>query len=842
MKKIYVLTLIFCLPFFKMLAQPAGWSYVEAYSITNNTTSLVTNYQALLTINTQALISAGRMDANGNDILFGKDCSGSVLYNYWIESGINTSSTSIWVKIDTLFPSATRQFYFFYGNSSASAVSAIPGVFNGPMSSTDSVASGAPGGVTNSQRGFRFSPNEDILVTAFGKDEPTGTTRYVTLFNFSTQAIITQQQVAGPAGQYSYQNISSPLWLTTGTQYLLELYQDVSDGYYFGNSSQIGQQLTYYDMRYCNGCTQNTFPTNSLTNYQYGYPDLWYWTKNNVSPAPTISAGSGPLTLDAGTDPAFCFGGSALIGGTATGGTNNYTYSWSPASGLSATNTAVVTASPTVTTTYTLTATDQCGATITDQVIVTVNPLPLIAAIAVNDSICLGGNSNLMVTGSSTSYLWMPGSATTSTYNVSPGATTSYTVTGMDGNGCMNSDSVTLTVVPFPTISVSGSYAVSCSNAVSPLTMTASGAINYTWNPGSGTGTTFTDTPSASTTYTIIGTDALGCADTTTYNVTINPSPTALAVPVTDSICSGSCDTIVSTVFGGTSPYSYTWTPSNATSSFFVDCPAVTTCYTLTATDANGCVTTASTCIYVAPVPDVAATGPPAICIGDTVLLTATGSNIATINWSPGSSLFPNVGNNVGAFPSATTTYTIVATSPFGCVDSTMLTLTVNPLPIVTFTSPVTAFCINDGAYTLSGGSPVGGTYFGPGVSSGAFLPSNPGIGSHVLSYMYTDANGCTAIAHYTVFVNPCTGIQEAVTDGDISVFPNPFSTSITITRVSAGDVTVNMFDAAGRLVLTQKSNGTTIEVETNGIADGVYSLQLVDSTGTKIFKVVKNN
>ena len=73
-------------------------------------------------------------------------------------------------------------------------------------------------------------------------------------------------------------------------RYTLQLYQGSSDGYYFGTSSQIGQHLTYLDMRYCNSCTQNTFPNNFLNNYHYGYPDLWYFTKNNISPAPTYEA------------------------------------------------------------------------------------------------------------------------------------------------------------------------------------------------------------------------------------------------------------------------------------------------------------------------------------------------------------------------------------------------------------------------------------------------------------------------------------------------------------------------------------------------------------------------
>ena len=247
----------------RLISQPTGWSYVQPISVTENTGTLTANYQLKLTVNTQALITAGKMNSDGSDIRFGKNCAGTTLFNYWIESGINTPSTIIWVKIDTLQANATSKIYLFYGNTTATSVSAVNGTFVGPISSTDSVSSGGAGGVGDSQRGFRFQPNEDILVTSFGKREPTGTTRYVTLFDNTSQAVITQTTVSGPAAQYSYANISNPIWLMSGTQYVLQLFQATSDGYYFGTSSQINSRITYLDMRYCNSCNQNTFPTNT---------------------------------------------------------------------------------------------------------------------------------------------------------------------------------------------------------------------------------------------------------------------------------------------------------------------------------------------------------------------------------------------------------------------------------------------------------------------------------------------------------------------------------------------------------------------------------------------------
>ncbi len=290
-KQLFNILLLAAILFSSMsaVAQPAGWQYVQGINITENSGANLIGYQLRIILNTQDLVASGRMLSSGNDIRFGSDINGTTLLNYWIESGMNTTSTVIWVKIPLLPANSNSLIYLFYGNNSAGAVSDIDGTFVGPHSSTDSVASGSPGGTSPSQRGFRFSPKEDILVKRFGKREPNGTTRYVTLFDFNTQAIVRQQLVNGPAGQYAYSDLSNPLWLQQGVQYLLQLFQGSGDGYYFGTSSQIGQHLTYYDMRYCNSCNQNSFPTNTLNGYHYGYPDFHYYTKSNVTPAPAYA-------------------------------------------------------------------------------------------------------------------------------------------------------------------------------------------------------------------------------------------------------------------------------------------------------------------------------------------------------------------------------------------------------------------------------------------------------------------------------------------------------------------------------------------------------------------------
>lgn len=110
-------------------AQLVGWKYKDAIKIQENSGSLKLNYQVLLTINTQALISTNKMNATGSDIRFAKDCNGATLYSYWIESGINTANTQIWVLIDSLPASGSRIINMFYGNSAATATASFDSTF-----------------------------------------------------------------------------------------------------------------------------------------------------------------------------------------------------------------------------------------------------------------------------------------------------------------------------------------------------------------------------------------------------------------------------------------------------------------------------------------------------------------------------------------------------------------------------------------------------------------------------------------------------------------------------------------------------------------------------------------
>ena len=107
---------------------PSGDIYQQAITINSTNTNTLTNYQVEVTLNTQALISAGQMQADCADIRF-ENSSGNLL-PYWIESGCNTTSTQIWVKVDTIAASTNTTIYLYYGALNAAPESNGHTTFN----------------------------------------------------------------------------------------------------------------------------------------------------------------------------------------------------------------------------------------------------------------------------------------------------------------------------------------------------------------------------------------------------------------------------------------------------------------------------------------------------------------------------------------------------------------------------------------------------------------------------------------------------------------------------------------------------------------------------------------
>ncbi|PLW92354.1 MAG: hypothetical protein C0592_11070 [Marinilabiliales bacterium] len=285
-----------------------------------------------------------------------------------------------------------------------------------------------------------------------------------------------------------------------------------------------------------------------------------------VNPLPNVSASANPASI--------CEGESTTL--SASGAD---TYSWSNGSTGTPVN-----VSPSASTTYYVTGTSAAGCSNTASVSVTVNPIPVVSASANPTSVCPGNNSDLTASGAST-YVWST-SATGSPITVNPATTTTYSVTGTDANGCSNTADVTVTVLPGPVVTTTDDTICEGETA----TLTASGATNYTWD-NSMTGSSITVSPSATTTYTVSGTDGSGCTGVATATVTVNSNPIITIISTPDT-CNANVGTATASPTGGLAPYFYEWnTTPPQTSNPAINLAANT--YTVTVTDDNGCFGTA---------------------------------------------------------------------------------------------------------------------------------------------------------------------------------------------------------------------------------------------------------
>ncbi len=97
------------------------WDYYRAITITNPNPTTLTNYQVMITLNTQTLIASGKMQTDGDDIRFTDNTC--AFLSYWIESGLGTTNTILWVRINTIPANSSTTIYLWYGNPTAAGAS-----------------------------------------------------------------------------------------------------------------------------------------------------------------------------------------------------------------------------------------------------------------------------------------------------------------------------------------------------------------------------------------------------------------------------------------------------------------------------------------------------------------------------------------------------------------------------------------------------------------------------------------------------------------------------------------------------------------------------------------------
>ena len=152
--------------------------------------------------------------------------------------------------------------------------------------------------------------------------------------------------------------------------------------------------------------------------------------------------------------------------------------------------------------------------------------------------------------------------------------------------------------------------------------------------------------------------------------------------------------------------------------------------------------------------------------------------------------------------------------------------------------SPESVACLTDNAFNLQG-SPAGGTYFGPGMGGNVFTPSSAGIGTHVITYEYTDNNGCSASSEVTIIVEDCTvGIEENLLN-NIILYPNPNTGRFTFSK-SLNGARIKILSIEGKLVYSNLMTAENNWIDISQTESGVYLLTIEYKEYEKILSFIK--
>lgn len=445
-----------------------------------------------------------------------------------------------------------------------------------------------------------------------------------------------------------------------------------------------------------------------------------------------------------------CFGGAnGTATATVSGGTAPFTYSWMPG-GFTTSSISNLSIG-----TYTVNVTDSKGCKKSATVTISQPPILAITSTTI-DATCGKANGGASVTGSGGfppyTWSWSGGQTTSTITNLTAGT---YTVTIKDVSLCTMSAAVTIKNIAGPTATITTFKNVSCKGGnTGSATITVAGGkspYTYVWNNGQ---TTPTATNLVAGIYSVIATDANGCA--ATANVTITePAVLVANVAGTSPTCfndkNGSA--LVSAT-GGTAPYTYVWALAGTHTKDTIQNVGAGV-YNVTVTDANGCSKVATVTLTNPAIVTTSVINTKTLCFGScTGTATATASN--------GFAPYTYLWNNSTAQTTATATglcagtYSVSVKDAHGCKSQASTTIT-SPTQLtssITLSGATKCFGACDGfaQVTAAGGTPPYSYSWSPG---GANTQTASNLCAGLYTCTTTDANGCTATATVTITQPP---------------------------------------------------------------------------------------
>lgn len=448
----------------------------------------------------------------------------------------------------------------------------------------------------------------------------------------------------------------------------------------------------------------------SLTNLAPGVYTCIATDGNSVTYMSTYTVSDPPtLTINTVSQNSPCIGQAGQVQIQATGGVAPYTYNWSSG------NNSILGISYAGPVTCTVTDANNCKVsktfTITERA-----PLPMTLTLS-SPSVCLGGTVMLTFSAAAVSYT-MPTDITPGV-PYTPTTTSAILVSATDAYGCVTTSLVGVTVRPLPTINATGPSSLCVGSSVS---LSASGALSYTWSTGQ-TGSPITVTPTSSGIYTAVGSSTFGCQSSATKSITVVNPPIVTANASSLVICSGN-----TLYLQGGGANSYTWSGSVTNGLAFT--PSITNAYTVTGTNACGSNTAAVT-ITVNNLPHVTAIASTTLTCASTPV-TLNGSGASTYTWTGG------ITDNDTFYPTTSGTYTVTGTDANGCRNTAVKTISVMARPSVSANISSTLMCLGD-PLTLFGSGALSYTW------TGGVTDNIPFAVSITTNYIVTGTgpNGC---------------------------------------------------------------------------------------------------
>ena len=224
------------------------------------------------------------------------------------------------------------------------------------------------------------------------------------------------------------------------------------------------------------------------------------------------------------------------------------------------------------------------------------------------------------------------------------------------------------------------------------------------------------------------------------------------------------------------------------------------------------------------------------VCLGEFIQFSNNSLGGSSYAWNFGDGSTSTVMNPTHEYSTAGTyNVQLTVTNVFGS-DSFSQTIVVSANPTVEMSSPFATVCNTDGGFSLSG-SPSGGAFAGPGINGNVFNPSTAGVGNHVITYTYTDNNGCSGSDFLTILVDNCVGLLPSELQ-NVMLYPNPNKGSFFLSGLpESGNISV--YSVEGRLISFFEIKEESQSFDLSSPSPGVYRIYIRTEFGERVLKMV---